>query len=204
MSNLLRKKNPILVAEGDGEVLLGPGLTPPVPKSSYELRILQSIRRIIRSVEIHSHKLVQDHEITGPQLGCLLTLAKDGPLTISQLARTVYQSPSTVVGIVDRLENKGLAVRQRGNKDRRQVQVCMTEAGKNLIASAPSPLQKTLAESLKKLPELEQVSITMALEKVVDMMEAREIEAAPILEIGPLSPQPGNITNPSDDFQHPH
>lgn len=189
MSTLL-KKNKIPTPQEHGEVISGPGVSPPVPKDSYELRILQSIRRIIRSVEIHSHKLVQDHDITGPQLGCLLTLAKDGPLTITQLARTVYQSPSTVVGIVDRLEDKGLAVRQRGNKDRRQVQVCMTEAGNALIANTPSPLQKTLEESLKNLPELEQVSITLALEKVVDMMEARKIEASPILAIGPLSPPP--------------
>lgn len=192
MSNVLRKKGmkSSSEAEAEAEVLSGPGSTPPVPQNSYELRILQSIRRIIRSVEIHSHALVQDHDITGPQLGCLLTLAKNGPLTITQLARTVYQSPSTVVGIVDRLEDKGLAVRQRGNKDRRQVQVCLTADGETLIASAPSPLQKTLVESLQNLPELEQVSITLALEKVVDMMEARKIEASPILEIGPLSPPP--------------
>ncbi|MBA3003454.1 MAG: winged helix-turn-helix transcriptional regulator [Desulfurivibrio sp.] len=181
MRNVLRKKSGVSAPEGGGEVILGPGVTPPVPKSSYELRILQSIRRIIRAVEIHSHKLAQEHEITGPQLGCLLALAKGGPLTITHLARMVYQSPSTVVGIVDRLADKGLAVRQRGSKDRRLVQVCVTEAGEALIANAPSPLQETLAESLKNLPELEQVSITLALEKVVDMMEARKIEAPPVL-----------------------
>lgn len=181
MSNVLRKKTGISTPEGGAEVLSGPGVAPPVPKSSYDLRILQSIRRIIRAVEIHSHKLAQEHEITGPQLGCLLALAKGGPLTITQLARVVYQSPSTVVGIVDRLADKGLALRERSSKDRRLVGVCVTKAGEALIANAPSPLQETLAESLNNLPELEQVSITLALEKVVDMMEARKIEAPPIL-----------------------
>ncbi|MDG4475186.1 MarR family winged helix-turn-helix transcriptional regulator [Thiovibrio frasassiensis] len=181
MSNSVQENEKGHASETGGEVLLGPGVTPPVPKDSYELRILQSIRRIIRAVEIHSHKLAHEHEITGPQLGCLLALAKGGPLTITQLARMVYQSPSTVVGIVDRLTDKGLALRERSSKDRRLVQVCVTAAGETLIANAPSPLQKTLAESLKNLPELEQVSITLALEKVVDMMEARKIEAPPVL-----------------------
>lgn len=194
MDNLLPEKDESSASAGDGELLPGPGATPLIPKDSYELRILQSIRRIIRAVEIHSHKLVQDHEITGPQLACLLALAKGGPLTITQLARTLYLSASTIVGIVDRLADKGLAVRQRGSTDRRQVQVCVTEEGEALIASAPSPLQKTLTESLKNLPELEQVSITLALEKVVDMMEARRIEASPVLEIGPISLQTGNRT----------
>ena len=184
MNNLLPEKDERSVSEEGRGVLLGSGSTPPIPKNSYELRVLQSLRRIIRAVEIHSHKLVQDHEITGPQLACLLALAKGGPLTITQLARKLYLSPSTIVGIVDRLAGKGLAIRQRDSKDRRQVQVCVTEGGEALIANAPSPLQETLAESLKNLPEPEQVAITMALEKVVDMMEARKIEASPVLEIG--------------------
>jgi len=200
MNSLLSKKDERSASEGNGEVLLGPGAIPPIPKNSYELRILQSIRRIIRAVEIHSHKLVQGHDITGPQLACLMALAKGGPLTITQMARTLYLSPSTIVGIVDRLADKGLALRQRGSKDRRLVQVCVTDAGEALIASAPSPLQETLAESLKNLPELEQVSITLALEKVVDMMEARKIEASPVLEIGPISPRPGNGAGPFKAF----
>ena len=158
-----------------------------VPKESYELRILQSLRRIIRAVDIHSHKLSSKHNITGPQLGCLLTVKNGAPLTNSKLAKKVYLSPSTVVGIVDRLEEKGLVCRNRDNKDRRLVYICTTEAGEQLIAGAPSLLQDTLSSGLVQLPELEQVSITMALEKLVDLMEARQIGAAPVLETGSLS-----------------
>lgn len=197
MNPLPEKDTPASASTGEADLLFGPGIQPPVPKGSYELRILQSIRRIIRAVEIHSHRLVQEYEITGPQLGCLLALAKGGPATITQLARMVYQSPSTVVGIVDRLADKGLAVRERSSIDRRQVQVCVTEAGHALIANTPSPLQETLADALKNLPELEQVSITLALERVVEMMEARKIDAAPTLAIGPLTAQPGTTADPA-------
>ena len=158
-----------------------------VPKESYELRILQSLRRIIRAVDIHSHKLSSEHNITGPQLGCLLAVKDGAPLTNSNLAKKVYLSPSTVVGIVDRLEEKGLVCRNRDKKDRRLVYICTTEAGEELIADAPSLLQDTLSSGLVQLPELEQVSITMALEKLVDLMEARQIGASPVLETGSLS-----------------
>lgn len=168
------------------DILPGPASTPAVPESSYDLRILQSLRRIIRAVEIHSHKLAQSYRITGPQLGCLLAIRENGPITTTRLAHQVYLSPSTVVGIVDRLEEKGLVVRQRSRADRRQVQIGMTEEGERLAASAPSLLQDTLAEALKKLPEPEQVTITLSLEKVVDLMEARQIEASPVLETGSL------------------
>jgi DNA-binding MarR family transcriptional regulator len=107
-------------------------------------------------------------------------------LTTTGLARTVFLSPSTVVGIVDRLEEKGLLTRLRSTGDRRQVQLCLTEEGHRLADHAPSPLQETLTESLKTLPPLELVSITLALDKLVSLMEAGEISAAPILETGPL------------------
>ncbi len=180
----------------EGKVLPGSADTPEVPKGSYELRVLQALRRIIRAVEIHSKKLAQSHKTTGPQLGCLSAIKENGPLTTTKLAQAVYLSPSTIVGIVDRLEEKGLVSRQRGSKDRRQVQICLTEAGKRLVESAPSSLQDTLADALKSLPELEQVSITLALEKVVDLMEARKIEASPVLETGPISPPSSEGSSP--------
>lgn len=176
------------------ELLPGSASTPSVPESSYDLRILQSLRRIIRAVEIHSRKLAQKYRITGPQLGCLLAIREFGPVTTTRLAHQVYLSPSTVVGIIDRLEEKGLVARQRSRADRRQVQIGITGEGEKLAASAPSLLQDTLADALKKLPELEQVSITLSLEKVVDLMEARQIEASPLLETGSIghsSPESG-------------
>ncbi len=162
---------------------------PQVPRRSYELRILQALRRIIRAVDIHSYKLASQHNITGPQLGCLLAVKESGPLTSARLAKKIYLSPSTVVGIIDRLEEKGLVKRNRDSKDRRLVHITITAAGEQLVTAAPSLLQDTLASALVELPEIEQVSITMALEKLVDLMEAGHIGAAPVLETGPLNPE---------------
>jgi DNA-binding MarR family transcriptional regulator len=188
-----------VAGSGAPEFLPGHSITPSVPEGSYDLRILQSLRRIIRAVEIHSRKLAQSYRITGPQLGCLLAIREAGPVTTTWLAHQVYLSPSTVVGIVDRLEEKGLVVRQRSRSDRRQVQIGITEKGEELAASAPSLLQDTLADALKKLPEPEQVSITSSLEKVVDLMEARQIEASPVLETGSIGHSPSEASLPYEE-----
>jgi DNA-binding MarR family transcriptional regulator len=103
-----------------------------------------------------------------------------------------------MVGIVDRLEEKGLLVRNRSVKDRRQVLITMTEAGQKLAEKAPSPLQTTLSHGLRELPELEQISITQTLEKLVDLMEASQIQAAPILATGPISAAPAMRPPTSD------
>jgi DNA-binding MarR family transcriptional regulator len=116
-----------------------------------------------------------------------MVIKENGPLTSGNIAKKVYLSPSTIVGIIDRLEKKKLIIRDRDRKDRRQVFVSITPKGEKLLTDTPSLLQDTLAKALLELPELEQITITLALEKLTDLMEARHIEAAPILETGSLT-----------------
>jgi DNA-binding MarR family transcriptional regulator len=163
----------------------------PAPAIRYDFRVLQALRRIIRAVDLHSRKLSARHKITGPQLVCLLSVAEYEPVTPSAIARHIHLSPSTVIGILDRLEAKGLVRRERDQKDRRLVQVSLTEQGKALVVSAPSPLQDTLAEAMNKLPEAELATIADSLDQLVELMEVRHIDAAPILETGPIGPTTG-------------
>ena len=139
---------------------------------TYDLRILRALRKITRAVALHSRQLSVCSHITGPQLVCLRTIIEKGPMTATVISREVHVSASTVVGILDRLEDKGLIVRERGRADRRIVFVSATEAGRKLAHDTPSPLQQKLADSLKALPELEQATITLSLERVIDLIEA--------------------------------
>ena len=154
--------------------------------ADYDLRILQSLRRIIRAVDLHSRKLSMQHHITGPQLACLLTIGEQGPMTASSLAREVCLSPSTMVGILDRLEQKELVFRTRSHQDRRAVFVEVTGKGRDLLGSAPPSLQHKLAAALQKLPDDEQITIASSLEKIVALMEADTLDEVPILEAGSL------------------
>jgi len=151
-----------------------------------DLRILRALRRIIQAVDIHSRKLSSQYQITAPQLVTLLCIAEYGPMTTSEIGLHVHLSNSTVVGILDRLEAKNLVKRERGTTDRRLVHVSATEEGVNLVRSAPSPLQDMFADALHGLPELEQTAIALSLERIVELMEAKDIDAAPMLELGEM------------------
>ncbi len=151
-----------------------------------DLRVLSAMRRIIHCVDLYSRELAAKTHITAPQLVCLITLAEQGPMTATTISREVFLSPSTVVGILDRLEEKGLVKRERMSKDRRVVTVTISEQGRSVVDSAPSPLQSRLTEALGALPVPEQIAIAKSLERVVNLMEAQDIDAAPILATGPL------------------
>jgi len=187
--NKERKPDPHDLGMAGGE-LAAVLAVPPIPADQYELRILKSLRQIIRAVEVHSRKLDHDFQITGPQLACLLVIRDKSPISVTRLAEAVFLSPGTVVGIVDRLEEKGLVERHRSKKDRRLVEIAITDGGIRLSEKAPSPIHGILASALRELPDDEQINIAEALDHLVRLMNAGGIEAAPILTIGPMTGTP--------------
>lgn len=145
---------------------------------TYGLRVLKSLRRIIRAVDIHSKKLSQEFQITAPQMICLYSLHKNGSMTQSELAKDVDLGMSTVNGIIDRLEAKEWIVRHRDDVDRRKVFLEITDSGKLQAYEAPALLQDKLSEALQTLPELEQAAIALSLERIVDLMGVGHLDAS--------------------------
>jgi len=140
------------------------------------IRVLMALRRIIRSVDVYSRRLNDEFKITAPQLICLYSLRREEGLTLSALADRVNLGISTVNGIVDRLEDKGLITRTRSQSDRRRVELNITEEGRDVSRSAPALLQDRLAASMRELPELEQAAIALSLERVAELMEAAHVD----------------------------
>lgn len=159
--------------------------------SEAEDDILRSLRRIIRAVDLHSHKLLTQTGLSGPQMICLGALARRGPMQTSHLADAVNLSSATVCGILNRLEQRGLVARERQLEDRRRVVVSLTEAGQDTVDHAPPGLHDTFLFRLRALPVDQQLNIRQTLARIVGMMAAEELDAAPILVPGEaLSPGP--------------
>ena len=154
-----------------------------------EDRIIAAIRRIIRAIDLQSRRLVERWSLTGPQLVALREVRRLGAPTIGALARAVHLSQPTVSGILARLEARGLVHRERAPSDRRAVVVTVTPEGERVLADAPSLLQDRFHSELARLHEWERHALLAALERIGSMMEAEGIDAAPILETGPVAPE---------------
>ena len=143
--------------------------------------VLMSLRRIIRATSLHSRQLGKDVGLTTPQLVVMRAIGEQGLSTASQLARAVSLSQATITTIIDRLEAKQLVTRERSTEDRRRVQVQLTETGRQALQSAPKPLQERFSARFVALPEWQQYQIVAALKHVATMMDAEELDAAPLL-----------------------
>ena len=147
-------------------------------------RVIAALRRIVRAIDLHSRQLVGQFQVTGPQLIALQEIARLGHVSVSVLARSVHVSHPTMTGILDRLEKRGLVERTRDTEDRRRMTVTPTAAGLTLLEDAPSPLQDRFRSEFAKLQEWEQTSLLAALQRIAAMMNAAELDAAPVLTTG--------------------
>lgn len=155
----------------------------------YAESILIMLRRIIRSVDLHSRKLVQVFGLTGPQLFLLTEIIKCEQPSISDLAQRVHLSHATVTDILYRLEKRNLVTRERSASDKRRVTVRATDEGRKLVEQKPSLLQEKLVEEFAKLQDWEKTLMLSSLQRVVTMMEMEKetLDSSPILTTGPIS-----------------
>ena len=77
--------------------------TPKVQKKEpIENQVLVALRRIIRSIDMHSRTLVKYYGLTGPQLIILQEISKHDDITPGRLAKAVSLSQATVSRISER------------------------------------------------------------------------------------------------------
>ncbi len=146
--------------------------------------VLVALRRVIRAIDLHSKKLAQRHGLTGPQALVVKEVLRQGSISIGALARAISLSHATVTDIVKRLEKRQLLARNRATRDRRQVLITPTVEAERLMRHSIPLLQEKFIERFNGLAKWEQTQLLSSLEQIAAMMDAEEIEAAPILAIG--------------------
>ena len=91
--------------------------------------------------------LAREFELAPPQIVALRKLDPEKPFPMSELASCLHLDNSTVTGIVDRLEERGLVERRTATHDRRVKMLVVTADGAALrdrvverFAALPTPL----------------------------------------------------------------
>jgi DNA-binding MarR family transcriptional regulator len=139
--------------------------------------IVGGLRRVVRALELYSHEVRRDYGLTAPQLWAIKTLAREGPLTVNQLAAHLHIHQSSASLLVNRLEGRGMVVRTKTDADRRFVRIAPTEEARAFLADAPEPAQGRLLHGLRAMPPARLRNIRRAVEDLVGAMEAENVQA---------------------------
>jgi MarR family 2-MHQ and catechol resistance regulon transcriptional repressor len=101
-----------------------------------EVQALDSYIKLLRaagSTSSRLQRLMAKHRLSESQFGVLEALFHLGPLSQADLCRKILKTSGNITLVIDNLEKRALARRERNPSDRRSVNVHLTEKGRRLI-----------------------------------------------------------------------
>lgn len=148
--------------------------------------VLKAIRRILRAAEQGTRRLAVATGLTPSQLLVLREIERVAETTPGAIAASLQFSQATVTNIVDKLERANLVSRRRDDRDKRQILLEITGQGHATLAAAPDLLQQRFTGDFEALPPWERAMILAALERLGELLDATQIDAAPLIDAGAI------------------
>lgn len=91
--------------------------------------------------------------------------------------------------------------RVRSKEDKRKVHAYLTDQAVETLKEAPIPLQDHFAREFSGLKVWEQTMIIASLQRIAHMMDAQDIDASPVLDVGLLDRQDMAVDQPLSSQQ---
>jgi DNA-binding MarR family transcriptional regulator len=129
------------------------------PLSSHDFQALAAFRAALRRFVRFSEDAARDAGLTPQQHQLLVAIrghVGPEPPTVGELAEVLQIKHHSAVGLVDRVEQRGLARREPSTVDNRRVHVVITAAGEDVLRSlttAHREEHRQLAGVLRNLTE---------------------------------------------------
>ena len=113
------------------------------------------------------------HGLSFSEVRALVTLAKehDGPVTAGALAKAADLNPASITALLDSLEERGIARRERDATDRRCVVVTLTDEGREVLGVATAKWQAKLDAALADLPEADVAAAAVVLRRLAGLFD---------------------------------
>jgi len=151
--------------------------------------IMDNIRRVFQILNEQSQRIKQETGLTGPQLWAIGVIHEHGPINISDIARRMYLHPTTVLGIIDRLEARGLVSRNRSKDDRRVIWLELTQDGQDFVQSVPEVIQGLLGARLEGIALNDLAEIDEGIGHLVKIFGVQEMPPKPMFSLETNKPK---------------
>lgn len=148
---------------------------------------LISLRQILLAVEVDSRFLAKQSALNPSQFILLQLLQSKKSMTPSEIAKDMSLAHATVSTLTDKLHQAGLIKREVSAKDRRSQKISLTELGRQTLFKAPDILQRRFESEFKNVSEQRQTEMISVLRQISALLGAEEIDAAPLLDVGPVT-----------------
>lgn len=146
--------------------------------------ILTAMRKVLRVTQANSKALIRETGLTPSQLIFLQMLDDGSEKTAGAIAARMGITQATTTALIHKLEDLGFVTRRKGETDRRQVWLALSEKGRNVLAIAPDGVHARFHQRFVQLKDWEQAMLIGALERVADMLGSEDLDAETLADVG--------------------
>lgn len=144
-----------------------PGKTPASRRIELDTVPGHCIRRLQQIAVAIFMQETAESGVTPVQYAVLHTLAEHPGIDQRSLARSVSFDTSTIGGVIDRLEARGLLTRSNSPQDRRVRLLQLTADGDALLAQLTPPMQRTQERILESFSAAERKDFMRLMQKAI-------------------------------------
>ncbi|WNM33112.1 MarR family transcriptional regulator [Streptomyces sp. Li-HN-5-11] len=142
--------------------MVGTQATAATKASPSLLYMVKQVELVVRS---HLDELVKPSGITALQYTALTVLERHDGLSAAQLARDSFVTAQSIADLVRSLENRGLVRRERNPRNRRELLILLTDAGRELLARCAGPVRELEERMVRDLTAHQSEQFRQALSK---------------------------------------
>lgn len=117
------------------------------------LEFMRLLWQVAHGLEATSKRMARTLAVTGPQRFVIRILGRHSELSAGQLARTMCVHPSTLTGVLRRLERHALIERRRDPADGRRALFALTASGRQLDAVKSGTVEAVVRRTLARASE---------------------------------------------------
>ncbi len=112
--------------------------------------------------------------VTGPQRLVVRMLSRFPGIPAGQVARLLHVHPSTLTGVLKRLERQGLIRRRADPKDRRRAWLVVTNKGRRIDAAGGGTVEAAVQRVLSRTPRARLASARRVLTDLAAALGVRD------------------------------
>ena len=114
------------------------------------MAFMQSLWELSHALDVSSKRMEQSIGVTGPQRLVIRMVGQEPGRTASDIAEALGKHPSTLTGVLARLEERGLLLRAVDPADRRRARFTLTAGGKRIDRERRGTVEAACARALNR------------------------------------------------------
>lgn len=124
------------------------------------------MRRVQMKITQHLSNRLEEHDIRPAQFTALSIIEQSPGLMQADLAKALAIEPPQAVLMINKLEERGLAMRVRSNPDKRSYGLFLSKAGELLLKQLKEVVRQSDRESTASLTDAEREQLLQLLAKL--------------------------------------